>query len=254
MKCFDVHYKSKIQSQIAFQNPQKLYLYDTLSWLLLSIRLNPGFLGIKINTMDDSSEVLSQNQLPIQEVQAIPESRNQVIARRNQIPDLVEAPLIPGCLTLYDNNVQTLSSSANAQDAKLGKGYIFVDWDTLSDQNKKIAAQLVTQGEAELNDGYDGKKALKLVIPIPESTTVSAISEKVSALVSAFRKQKMRWAPTYTMQDMADIYRTDEVLTMDPEELAREAGYYYSQKDQKFYLSREHFDKVHEEVDEEMDI
>lgn len=198
----------------------------------------------------DGPEIPAQNDVPIQEIKAIPESRNQVISTREQIPSLVEKPLVASCQRLYDNNLETLASSANAKDVKEG-GYIFIDMDSMSDHNRKVAKQLAAAGQATIHDDYDKRNVVRLKIPISESSTVAEIELGANVLVDGFQKQKMLWAPTYTMQDMADIYRSDEVLSMNPEELAEETGFYYSPEDKVFYMSREHYDKTHEEIPEE---
>ncbi len=201
----------------------------------------------------DGPEIPAQSDVQIQEIEAIPESRNQTIATREQIPSLVEKPLVASCQRLYDNNLETLSSSANAKDID-GGGYIFIDLDSMSDHNKKVAEELTAAGRATIHDDYDRRNVVRLAIPLSETSTAIEIEHDANTLVEGFIKQKMLWAPTYTMQDIANIYRSDEVLSMDPEELARETGYYYSPEDGVFYVSLEHYDKVHEEIPDEVRI
>ena len=130
------------------------------------------------------------------EVPAIQKSRNQMIITRDQIKDLVEQPLLVACEDMWDENVRTLSTSANKKDIKVGEAYIIIDFDSLSEENKKAAQQL-----AEPID-YDGMKAVKITIPVSETTTIDEISQKASEIAGTFKKQPATWVPKYKLNEL----------------------------------------------------
>jgi len=180
------------------------------------------------------------------EVPAIEESRNQMIMRKDQIKDLVEQPLLRACEDLWDKNVRTLSTSANKKDIEMGEAYIIIDFDSLSNENRKAAQQYTEPID------YDGMKTVKIKIPVSESTTPDAISKKAEEIASTFKKQPATWIPTYKLEALKKVHGINQSETQyDDSSVWQEEGYYYDSEDKLFYLSEEHYKKANEEIDTE---
>lgn len=180
------------------------------------------------------------------EVPAIQESRNQMITRRDQIKDFVEQPLLGACEDMWDKNVRTLSTSANKKDIEVGEAYIIIDFGSLSEENRQAAQQL-----AEPID-YDGMKAVKIPIPVSETTTTDEISQKASEIAGTFNKQPATWIPTYKLEVLKKAYGIDpEETQYDDPSVWQDEGYYYDPVSKLFYMSEEHYRKANEEIDAE---
>lgn len=179
----------------------------------------------------------------ISEVAPIKESRNSKIRTREELKQFVETPLLKACEELYDKNIKTISTSANKNDSihNVG-GHVVIDFDMLSDENKRIGEQFGTVAYA------DGKNQLDIVIPMSEATTIKEIEDLAGSIAHRFKKQKMTWAPVWTMAELQALYG------MSPDDPEAGPGdfaelFYYDEDSKLFYLSKEHAEKVHEKID-----
>jgi len=194
--------------------------------------------------MEDNStiETNQHTQTPILEIKAIQQSRNEMIRTKEKIREFVEPPLVNACEHLWDLNVRTLSSSANAKDIDY-EAYVIIDFDTLSEQNK-----ITAQEEGKLLDDYDGKPAVIMEIPVTQQTTAEELKEKFSAKADRFEKQRATWIPSFSLQEIKHVYFIDP----DDEQYGInnfvEDGLYYDPEGKRFYLSEEHFQKATEEI------
>ena len=146
----------------------------------------------------------------IADIDAIEQNRNTYIRARKDIPKFVEKPLLKACLILYDKNIKTLTTSANAND--IGQfAYIIIHYGSLSKENKRIGKRY---GQVVR---YDNMKALTIKIPIqhPE-VRVQEIEKKSVQIANAFKHQKMTWAVAYTWEQLLKSYGVT------PEEAERE--------------------------------
>lgn len=177
-------------------------------------------------------------QTPIREVKAIERNRNEMIISRAEIKEYVEPPLVKACERLWDLNVRTLSSTANAKDVGRTAG-IIIDYNSLSERNKIFAKE-----NCELIEDYDGRPAVNIIIPVEEATTSEDLEGKSLEIVSKFQKQKATWIPSFSIQQIRQVYAIepdDEKYGVDA---FIEEGYYYDQEGKKFYLSEEHYKKA----------
>jgi len=189
--------------------------------------------------MREGEPRFEENPTGIPEIEPIQESRGSMIKTRDQLKELVEAPLLGACEELYDKNIRTLSTSANKKDIESNQpGYIILDFNSLSEENKKIAEQL---GELKHEDNSD---QIFIEIPLDQNTTIEEIKKLSADIVDKFKKQPMTWAPTYTLEDLREIYRDKEAQVEDFAD-----GYYYDPEKKIFYLSEEHFKKVNEKIE-----
>ena len=180
----------------------------------------------------------------ISEVEPIEESTNRMIVTKAQIKKLVERPLVPACEIFWDKNVETLSSSANRKNIDR-TAFIVLNFDSMSAENQAIAKEFSDPIE------HDGMRTVNIEIPIKgESVTVEEIERKAVEIAEKFKKQKMTWAPRYTIEQLREIY------TIDPDDESFgvdgfvKEGYYYDEDSKLFYLSEEHFKKATEEIEE----
>jgi hypothetical protein len=175
----------------------------------------------------------------LSEIPPTEKNRNEMIANREEIRGLVEAPLVRACEGLYNKNIRTLASSANRKDAEVGYAYLIVDVGTMSQENQEIARLA-----GEIID-YDGRKAVELKIPLTSEVGEQRIEETSFEFSAKFVKQPMTWAPKYTVQQLKAAYgiSEDETCADDPSVWTDE-GYYYDGESKTFYLSEEHFKKV----------
>ena len=66
----------------------------------------------------------------------------EFVCHRDFLNEIVELPCLEACFSLYDKNIQTHMSSANLKD-KIA--YIDIVYESLDDNNKKIAEQLAAK-------------------------------------------------------------------------------------------------------------
>ncbi len=192
--------------------------------------------------MGEDNEVQLKTAAPIAEVKAIEESRSQMFKTRGEISKYVELPLVSACEHFWDLNIRTMASSANAKDVGR-EAYILIDYDSLSDENKKIAEE-----SADLLENYDGRSAVDFKVPITDETTLEQLKQQASAFAERFKKQRAGWIPSYSLQQMREIYSGDPNDSEFGPEAFTEEGWYYDSESQKFYLSEEHFKKANEVV------
>ena len=174
------------------------------------------------------------------DLEPIEESRNTMIINREQIGQYIESPLVKACEVLWDKGVRTLSTSANKKDISEGAGYIIIDFDNLSPQNQEVATSLSEPIE------YDGMQAVKIPIPLDETSILSDIETYALEVADKFVVQQANWVPRYTIENLKAAYGippdnlefdSPEAWTGDP----AEGGYFYDPKEEVFYRSEEHF-------------
>jgi hypothetical protein len=190
--------------------------------------------------MNEEGEISAKKVTQISEIQPIGEQRGQMIKTRDSISSLVEPPLISACEMFWDNNIRTLESSANKND--IGRGAsIAIDWESLSDDNRKIAKEY-----GKLLENYDGKSAVLLTIPVTERASSEDIEQEADKIAANFMKQSATWVPSYSLEEVRGFYEIDPDDSDFGIESFVNLGFYYDERGQKFYLSEEHFNKIKE--------
>ena len=173
--------------------------------------------------------------IKIGEIKPIEESHT-VVRNREQLKELVEGPLLSACEELYDKNIRTLSTSANEKDIQYGTAHLIIDFDSLSEENKKVGEQL-----GEIHPA-DETNQLVIKIPIAESSTADEIREFAESIAHKFEKQPMTWAPSYTLEQMRQVYGIDpKDETYGVEAFGDQ--FYYDLERKLFYHSEEHAQK-----------
>ena len=123
----------------------------------------------------------------IKEIDPIEIDRGRIEITHAILEGFVEAPLLSACQELYDKNILTIASSANQKDIAEGYAYIFIDYDHLSPENRKIADEFGQPTD------FDGRQAIKIEIPINENSTVVGIRESADVIAHRFQHQNPTW-------------------------------------------------------------
>jgi hypothetical protein len=196
---------------------------------------------------------LDSKKLTISKVPIIDKSRSIMIAKRQEIKELVESPLIDACKIFWDKNIRTLETSANEKDTQTGHAYIGIDFNNLSQENRKIAKRY--------GDTHDdlGSTVLRILIPVNESISITEISEKAVQIANAFQKQVATWITPITIESTLSDYKKnygakhpkavaqEEARLRQPnawEKHCKKLGYYFDPKTQTAYMSKEHYEKI----------
>ena len=160
-----------------------------------------------------------------------------VAVTKENLAKLVEAPLLEACEELYDLNIRTVMSSANAKDIDSGQAYIAISFDSLSEQNKKIALEF---GQPYSMHGSEISQCINIAFNINSQTTVGDVRRMAHEAVSKFHKQDMTWAQRYTLDDLSKIFGIPR------EEVTPEyfSDMYYDAQSGFLYASEEHYRKA----------
>ncbi len=175
------------------------------------------------------------------DIDVITKFTNTLIKNRSDIKDIVEEPLVVACQEFYDKNIQTTGSSANRKDLETGEVEIYLNYDTLSDENKRIAEQYA---EIRPYDEYFQRRDAKIAIPLSKFSTVEEISEEALRIARSFSKQKPIWIPRYSIDEFKKRYGIAEGEPFNPEEFKE--FFFYDEEGKRFFFSEEHFNKVKE--------
>ena len=113
---------------------------------------------------------------------------------RDSISLYADEPCVEACQLLYDLNIQTYTSSGHV-DGKAnaeGEAYVGINYDTLSDENKRIAKEMINNGIIDNianNEGRGQGLTISLSVPINSDSLVGEVSDKLIQLASMFQQQ-----------------------------------------------------------------
>lgn len=140
------------------------------------------------------------------------------LKNREDIKRIVELPLVEACEVFWDKNIKTVESSANKENIQSGHGWILLDWNSLSDENKKIAELQ----SGNLRKAHGGSETLfyDLEIPMSKDMLVKDISRTASDIANKFQKQKLTWAFGTTLEDR--IAQIEKYKNSNPESFNKE--------------------------------
>ncbi len=183
---------------------------------------------------------IEQREKLISDVEPIDDSAAKLPMNEEQIKEIVEEPLQDAVLDLIkEKGIRTVSTSANKNDIENGYGYIAVDYENLSQNNKR---KLDKQGYKTVEYGQkDRYKVVELKFQINKNTTVEEIKKEAQKIVNKFELQEPNWIKEYSVEDVMEIfsYKPEErenFLKEAKEE--KSSGYYFNQETQKFYDSK----------------
>jgi hypothetical protein len=138
------------------------------------------------------------NTLPRQ----IPGFGHPITSRRDVIY-YAEPACVEAMLSLFRNNIRTtMNDTTCACIDELENGYctIWVDYDSLSEENRDIAQELVSIKVARFEDGKV-QKTLAIIVPCTKEETVGDVSDKLRNIVNQFKWQPILYG-FYTKEQM----------------------------------------------------
>lgn len=224
------------------------WVRDHIPQLLNLVKI-PWDLATLLNTPLCSLEEIDRDTLIIN-IPAITTTRWQDIVSHNDIPHYIEKPLCQSVHWLWDNNIQTIWSSANFKNV-WSKSYVYFKVATLSDENKNILLQYWKRNTPDL---------IEISMSIWLEAKFADIEDYFLAIVSQLRKQPlMRWyshVSLYTMTFGDPLYdwkydkrffsaelklkANDTSIALVTEEVLRSMFAGYGEDDIKEYMQKAH--------------
>ncbi len=191
----------------------------------------------------------------LNEVFPVRKSLGLLITKKEQIQEIVELPLIKACEEFWDKNIRTYDSSANSKDIEAGHCYIRLDFDSLSEENKRIAEQY--------GEPYEDVKIrlIQLNFPVTENETVESLATKVVVIADTFEKQAPLWIHPMTLEETInnfedshgkeypDSVQKEKERLLQPgawEAECKRQGKYFDSKTETAWESEEYFRKFDE--------
>ncbi|MBR1600356.1 MAG: hypothetical protein IJ677_02125, partial [Alphaproteobacteria bacterium] len=147
----------------------------------------------------------------LRDVEQIFLAGNTQVESKADLAKIVEEPCLAVCENLYDKNILTYWSSANKNAPD--RAYVLIRYESLDDNNKKIADNLIAQGVLSdapkynfdsYNTAQEYGKALYLGIDTNPDMEVAEISEKLRQIASEFAPQDIKYnvyTPEYLLEN-----------------------------------------------------
>jgi len=170
-----------------------------------------------------SSSAINQNQLILDVAPINHRMIGEVILYRDKIGDYVEEPWLGAAQMLWDKNIRTMGASANGKDIGYGYGYLLIDYESLSKDNRAIVSEhpaweIISRLRQNLG------RLVLLKIAIEQWTTVGAFQEEAIRMAETFVSQPLTWAGPLTLDQIGG----------EPN-----AKFYYRDSEGTYYLSQE---------------
>jgi len=115
------------------------------------------------------------------------------VDQESTLDEIVDPPLVEACKILYRKGIRTTWSSANRTDLPEGAAEIDIDQRSLSEQNRKIAAQIAPQGFLKYGDQEEW--ILRIPFVRAASTTVEEVHQEACRLAEMFEDQTKQKPP-----------------------------------------------------------
>ena len=115
-----------------------------------------------------------------------------LIVGRDQLHTIIETPCLPACISLYDKNIQTLSSSANKNICAGDPAFIALEYRTLSEENKAIVQEMIDEGIIPpiiTDEKRRGAYYAFIKVKVTDEDTVESVSDKFMEITSRFKEQ-----------------------------------------------------------------
>ncbi|MFO0702528.1 MAG: hypothetical protein U0514_01465 [Candidatus Andersenbacteria bacterium] len=177
----------------------------------------------------DQVEPLSPSMRAVQPIEL---SGSTLLTERSLIHEVIEPPLIPAVEELFDKNIETLMSTANAKNVG-NEGAITIGWDHLSQANRAIVRRIGVVEEV----GQRIEASLR--VPISADDTVASVSKRMLALTSQLQEQPATWIPRYTLEQMAAVFRLPPGDPRATPEGFEQMGFLYDPARHVFFRSEE---------------
>ena len=168
-----------------------------------------------------------------------------VFLTKDTIQNFVEEPCLDACKYLYDLNINTIMSSANKKD--VGQfGYINIELDSLSLENKQIALEILENSKdtVSLSTDHGGKpvKVLSIKTPINDSSTIGDVKKSFMQVISKFKMQDVLYG-RYSYEELVQMLEKSFGENLVDIDLIKELGYCYCSDEYVYYKSEELLNK-----------
>ncbi len=113
---------------------------------------------------------------------------------RDAISLYADEPCVEACQLLYDLNIQTYTSGGHVEGKvnTEGEAYVGINYDTLSDENKRIVKEMINNGIIDNianNEDRGQGLTISLRVSINSDSLVGEVSDKLVQLASMFQQQ-----------------------------------------------------------------
>lgn len=168
------------------------------------------FGDIDIDTLLAEAEI-KQPIKRLRDVEQIFLAGNTQVESKADLAKIVEEPCLAVCENLYDKNILTYWSSANKSAPD--RAYVLIRYESLDDNNKKIADDLIAQGVLSdapkynfdsYNTVQEYGKSLYLGIDTNPDMEVAEISERLCKIAATFAQQDIKYnvyTPEYLLEN-----------------------------------------------------
>lgn len=172
--------------------------------------------------------------------------QTHVVFDPEKLNELVEPPVLKACQILFEKGVRTSLSGANCFDLERGiGGWIVVDYDSLSDTNKRVAEEMIEEGKARKIGGkQDASIMLVVKAEKGNETTVEEVETSMMDLVSRFTDQPPVGFGAYTLDEMKETFGLDPSEDISIEQLSKlsRQNLYYNEQQGLVYLDKETYE------------
>lgn len=192
------------------ENVAALYKGDKREDLSLQTAKPMDFGDIDIDALLAEAEI-EQPVKRLRDVEQIFLVGNTQVESKADLAKIVEEPCLAVCEDLYDKNILTYWSSANKNAPD--RAYVLIRYESLDDNNKKIADDLIAQGVLSdapkynfdsYNTVQEYGKALYLGIDTNPDMEVAEISENLRKIAAEFAPQDIKYnvyTPEYLLEN-----------------------------------------------------
>ena len=130
---------------------------------------------------------------------------NIPISKKEDISNVVAGPLVPASEIFWDKNIQTTGSWLNSVQGETagGEDYIEIAFDSLSEENKKIANKL-----KDTDTNFGGVKGVRIVLGT--NLNPQDAQRKALEVANKFKQQDLLWYSPVTLQNTINSLEADK--------------------------------------------
>ena len=212
------------------------------------------------STPSTTADVEDTTELTNEELNAGPTAGNQTfngpVSTKEEIKVYVAGPVLKASEIFWDKNIKTTGSWVPSIQDVGGKSgpnnYIEIEYDSLSEENKKIALELTEEGSFRT---FDKINNVRIVIP-GNNLSIEEIQRKSIEIANKFKNQDLLW---YTPTTLNDVVTNLEQYKKDKPDYAKEIdaqiqlekdtwgqnliGQYFDKDTNTIWASKELYDK-----------
>jgi hypothetical protein len=160
-------------------------------------------------TTDTEADVEDTTELTNEELNAGPTAGNQTfnkpVSTKEEIKVYVAGPVLKASEIFWDKNIKTTGSWVPSIQDVGGKSglnnYIEIEYDSLSEENKKIALELTEEGSFRT---FDKSNNVRIVIP-GNNLSIEEIQRKSIEIANKFKNQDLLWYTPQTLDEAVTV-------------------------------------------------